>query len=205
MERFPMKRKRRAWYQMAAVMLIGLIAAGCFLVFLRFRNGVRIHAAQDIMTGAGMICYRQDDARWGDEKLGESRFTMRSSGCLVSCIASALSMGRGVEETPKTLNEKFSSEQVYDAEGNIQWGKLREVEDYQADVYQQVSADIIDDCLLEGKYPIVRVRMKGIGSFHYVLVVGAENGEYLCMDPLQDDVTKLADYGNRVYGIRCVY
>lgn len=194
---------RRRW--MLAGILIFLALAGGAFVFLRFRNGVRIEARQNIMTAADIICYRQDDVRWGDEKLGESRFTLRSSGCLVSCIASALSMGRGIEETPETLNEKFSSGKVYDAEGNIQWGRLGEVEDYQVKVYQEASADIVDTCLSEGRYPIVRVRVKGIGNFHFVLVVGAENGEYLCMDPLQDGITALGDYGNRIYGIRCVY
>lgn len=197
-----MGRKRR-W--VPAVLAVCLIFAGIIFVFLRFRSGVRIQASQDIMAAADIVCYRQDDVRWDDEKLGESRFTLRSSGCLTSCIASALSMGRGVEETPETLNEKFSLGQVYDAEGNIQWGKLREVEDYQVDVYQEVSADIIDSCLLEGKYPIVRVRMKGVGNFHYVLIIGAQNGEYLCMDPLRDEVTGLAAYGSRIYAIRCVY
>ena len=197
--------KRGRQRRMLAGVLIFLALAGCAFVFLRFRNGVRIRAGQDFVTGADIVCYRQDDVRWGDDRLGESRFTLRSSGCLVSCIASALSMGRGEEETPETLNGKFSSEGVYDEEGNIQWGKLRELGDYQVDVYQEISAELVDACLAEGKYPIVRVRVNGIGNFHFVLVAGAENGEYLCMDPLQDGIMQLRDYGSRIYGIRCVY
>lgn len=200
-----MSGKRCTQRRMLAGFLIVLALSGGAFVILRFRNGVRIEARQEIMTVADIICYRQDDVRWGDDRLGESRFTLRSSGCLVSCMASALSMGRGKEETPETLNEKFTAGRVYDGEGNIQWERLRELGDYQADVYQEVSAELVDACLSEGKYPIVRVRVHGIGSFHFVLVVGAENGEYLCMDPLQDGITRLRDYGNRIYAIRCVY
>ena len=75
---------------------------------------------------------------------------------------------------------------------------------YQVEVYQDVSADIIDACLSEGRYPIVRVRMYMLGNIHYVLIVGMQDGEYQCMDPLQDKLMKLSSYGNRVYAIRCV-
>lgn len=41
------------------------------------------------------------------------------------------------------LNSIFSENNVYDAEGNIQWGQISE---------------------MDGKYPIVRVRMSGVGN-----------------------------------------
>lgn len=47
--------------------------------------------------------------------------------------------------------------------------------------------------------------MRGIGNFHYVLIIGSEEGEYLCLDPLEDEVTRLSRYGNRVYSFRCVW
>lgn len=151
-----------------------------------------------------MILYRQDDARWGKERLGDSKYTMASSGCLVSSIASALSMESGEERTPGTLNAEFCAGDVYDAEGNLQWEQLSALHKYQVEVYQDVSADIIDACLSEGRYPIVRVRMYMLGNIHYVLIVGMQDGEYQCMDPLQDKLMKLSSYGNRVYAIRCV-
>lgn len=73
-----------------------------------------------------------------------------------------------------------------------------------AEVFADVSSTEIEECLESGNYPIVRVRVKGVGSFHYVLIVGRRDGEYLCMDPLEDNVTKLSDYGNRVYAVRLV-
>ena len=184
-----------------------LLFAGIVFVCFRLRGGVQVKAPRDgdILSDEEAVLYRQDDERWGAERLGDSKYTMASSGCLVSCIASALSMEGGEEETPGSLNEKFSGMQAYDAEGNLQWQSLSGGGEYRADVYGEVSADIIDACLLQGHYPIVRVRMYALGNVHYILIVGAEDGEYLCMDPLRDEITRLSDYGSRVYAVRCVY
>lgn len=187
------------------VVLCFLLAGAAFISF-RLRGGVQIKASQDedILPDAEVVFYRQDDERWADDPLGESEYTMRSSGCLVSCIASAVSMESGEEETPGILNAEFSAGKVYDSEGNLQWEPLSELGEYQVDVCSEVSSELIDAFLSEGHFPIVRVRMYVLGNIHYVLIIGAEDGEYLCMDPLQDGVVKLSYCGNRVYGMRCV-
>lgn len=153
-----------------------------------------------------IVLFRQDDKRWAEDKLGSSDYSMQKSGCLVTCIAAALSMS-GETVTPESLNELFSSGGVYDSEGNLQWENLRQLDrgnSYDAEVYTAVSEDILQDCLEHGKFPIARVRMRGIGNFHYVLIVKLEDGTYYCMDPLEDELQPLSHYGNRVYAIRCV-
>ncbi|MCI8737234.1 MAG: hypothetical protein HFI11_09705 [Lachnospiraceae bacterium] len=189
----------------AAVMFGVLLIITGFL-YLRLRNGTQIKAPREkeILSETEPVLYRQDDERWGEDRLGDSRFTMRSSGCLVSSIASAVSMESGMEETPGALNEKFSDRQVYDSEGNLQWEQLNALGEYRVDVYREVTSEVIDTCLSEGGYPIARVRMYALGNIHYVLIVGVQDGEYLCMDPLQDKLMKLSSYGNRVYALRCV-
>lgn len=189
-----------------AAVIFGILLVIAGFLYLRLRNGVQIKAPQDkeIWSGAEPVLYRQDDERWGEEKLGDSEYTMRSSGCLVSSIASAVSMESGAEVTPGALNEHFSGERVYDTAGNLQWERLNDLGEYHVDVYGEASAEVIDTCLSEGRYPVVRVRMYALGNIHYVLIVGAQDGEYLCMDPLQDGIMKLSSYGNRVYAVRCV-
>lgn len=189
----------------AAVMFGVLLIITGFL-YVRLRNGTQIKAPreEEILSETEPVLYRQDDERWGEDRLGDSRFTMRSSGCLVSSIASAVSMESGMEETPGALNEKFSDRQVYDNEGNLQWEQLNALGEYRVDVYREVTSEVIDTCLSEGGYPIARVRMYALGNIHYVLIVGVQDGEYLCMDPLQDKLMKLSSYGNRVYALRCV-
>lgn len=182
-----------------------IVLAFIAVAFLRFRGGMLIKPSFDIAPDTDIICYRQDDSRWADELLGNSKYTLESSGCLVSCIASALSMEYGIEETPSTLNARLSSDGVYDSEGNMQWEGLRQTTGYQVDLPSDISSNMIDSYLSRGIYPIVRVRMYALGNVHYVLIVEAENGRYRCMDPLKDELTDLADYGNRIYAVRCVY
>lgn len=181
----------------------GILAAGFFVV--RLRGSVVVKPGGMQWCVGEVAAYRQDDEIWGEDTLGDSRFTMRSSGCLVTCIASAVSMETGKEMTPGVLNQIFSENHVYDREGNIQWAAVDRIEGYQTGVFDKVSEAEIAQCLAAGHYPIVRVRMHGLGSFHYVLIVGSEDGEYVCIDPLEDGLTRLSDYLNRVYAVRVVW
>lgn len=189
--------------------IIGLLAIGVIfivggLAFWRLRGGVRIKPSDDLKASGHVIFYRQDDEAWAKDLLGDSSYTMKSSGCLVTCIASAVSAG-GETVTPGELNALLSENAVYDGEGNMQWAGLAELEGYHVAVYPNVSNKDIEKCLKDGHYPIVRVRVRGIGNVHYVLITGVKDGEYLCMDPLKDELTKLSDYLGRVYAVRCVW
>lgn len=172
----------------------------CFVMFIRFRGSVKVYSNRDIDISENFTFYRQDNDLWAGDYLGESSFTMKKSGCLVTCIASAMNVD------PKTLNEQFSLHNVYDSEGNLLWGNLKNFDDsYHVEVFSEISGEILMDCLNNDRFPIVRVRMHGLGNFHYVLIVKAEDGIFYCMDPLQDKVMPLSEYGNRVYAVRCVY
>lgn len=172
----------------------------CFVMFIRFRGSVKVYPNRDIDISENFTFYRQDNDLWAGDYLGESSFTMKKSGCLVTCIASAMNVD------PKTLNEQFSLHNVYDSEGNLLWGNLKNFDDsYHVEVFSEISGEILMDCLNNNKFPIVRVRMHGLGNFHYVLIVKAEDGIFYCMNPLQDKVMPLSEYGNRVYAVRCVY
>lgn len=185
-------------------LLIGLIALAAGFFAVRLRGSVVVKPRQTKLTMGEVVSYQQDNKLWADDTLGDSRFTMRSSGCLVTCIASAVSMETKKKITPHILNKIFSENQVYDSEGNIQWAAIDKIEGYHTEVFGEVSEAAIMECLAGGCYPIVRVRIHGFGSFHYVLIVGIEDGEYICMDPLESNLTKLTDYLNRVYAVRVV-
>lgn len=198
-----MKKKKKMIIKILVTTAIIITLAALFLGF-RLRSSVVVRADQTEIPPHDVTVYRQDDARWADDVLGESAFTMKSSGCLVSCIASAVSMESGTDMTPGELNKIFTESNVYDSEGNIQWSALDNINGYSAQVYSSVSQQEIDHCLTAGHYPIVRVRVGAVGNFHYVLIVGAENGDYVCMDPLKDELTKLSQYAGRVYAVRMV-
>lgn len=196
------QRKRYLQLVLLSVAVI-LGVLGC-LAFLKFRNSVRVSPSKEYSVDEQVVLYRQDNEEWADNKLGESTYSMAGSGCLVSCIASAVS-NEGNVITPGELNIIFSENNVYDAEGNIQWGQILAMSGYQVEVFETPSNDCIEECLNDGKYPIVRVRMRGVGNFHYVLIVGTKEDAYICMDPLEDELTALSQYGNRIYAVRCVW
>lgn len=186
------------------ILFIGIIVAASALFCFRVRHGVVVKTDKPEVISHEVIAYRQDDERWAKDQLGDSSFTMKSSGCLVSCIASAVSMERMEEVTPGELNAIFSEYNVYDGEGNIQWAAIENIDGYSVYVYNDVEEQVIYQWLSEGHYPIVRVRVSGVGNWHYVLVVGLEDQEYICMDPLKDELTGLSQYLSRVYAVRVV-
>ena len=196
-----LEKKRKILFIIAFIICLLIGIAG--FVLLRFRGSTVVYAGEDIVPNREIVLYRQDDEEWADETMGDSRYTIGKSGCLVTCIASAVTMMQG-EKTPYALNAEFSLQNVFDAEGNILWNNLRNTGEYQVDVFPEAMEEVLMECLGDGCYPIVRVRMYGLGNFHYVLVVKAEEGEFYCMDPLEDELTTLSKYWNRIYAVRCV-
>lgn len=184
------------------LLLMLLILSFILFCVIRFRGSKVVRPDENINITENIVFFRQDDSNWYSDKLGSSSYNMKSSGCLVSCIASALSMS-GEDISAGNLNRRLSEQNVYDSEGNLLWNNLREI-GYEVEVFSEVSESILLQCLQQNQFPIVRVRVKGIGSFHYVLIVKAENQMFYCMDPLQDGLIPLSDYGNRVYAVRCV-
>ena len=200
------KKIKRTWrIGIVCIVLFTVLVIGLF--FMRMRNGVKIEAHNEFEIVNDFERYRQDDEAWAEDRLGDSEYTMTSSGCLVTCIASAMS-SYGMELDPGEMNRLFSENNVYDEAGNLLWENLNKLDSFGVDVFPQVEGNsyiYIDMCLQGGWCPIARVRMHGIGSFHYVWIVGAEDGEYICMDPLEDELTSLSEYGNRIYALRAVW
>lgn len=197
------RRGRRLILYLVGIALLAVLAAAVFFA-LRVRGSVAVHAEKEIMPDGETAYFRQDDERWAEERLGNSRYTMKNSGCLVCCITSAIVMGGETGETPFTVNERFTRQGAYDSEGNILWDNLRNIGGYEVEVFDRADEELLLKCLGEGKYPIVRVRVNGVGNFHYVLITGARDGGFYCMDPMKDGERSLSEYGNRIYAARTV-
>lgn len=188
--------------------IIGILCLTAIVVgtqVYKNRNGINVKCEKDHPVSEGLVSYRQDDPTWKDIHLGDSEYTMGSSGCITTCIATAISETEGAMD-PGQLAVLLSNENVFDDEGNMQWTELNDLAGFHADVYSYVNAEYIEDCLSKGRYPIVKVHCNSLFSYHhFVLIVGSRDGEYICMDPLKDSLTKLSDYGNRIYSVRCVW
>ena len=110
--------------------------------------------------------------------------------------------------TAGELNQIFSEKQVYNQQGDIVWGRIEEVmPDVGVSVAGTVDGEQIEALLDEGRYPIVKVKVGGDGASHWVLIVGSDEGGYLCIDPLKEDgeLVPLSRHGGVVYRMRCVY
>ena len=200
-----------------------VVLAGCVVVcvsgavFWKLRNqgmdkAVAIKPEKDYPIGK-VTGYCQKDEEWKENTLGKSVYRMGGSGCLVSCIASGLSSqwenyGIGKVITAGELNQLFGEMEVYNQQGEIIWKRVEEaLPEAKVLVPASVEGDEIEELLAQGCYPAVKVKINGEGTAHWVLLVGSEDGEYLCMDPLEEDggVVPLSRHGGVVYRMRCVY
>lgn len=158
--------------------------------------------------------FYQKDSHWKNDNLGTSKYKMSDSGCLTCCIASVFVMKEYSADNlaenynAGDVNKYFSENNVYDAEGNIQWNELENLTGLTVEKTEEsdITDDTLDKYLKSGYYPIVKVRVNGDGNYHFVLVVGKSDGEYQCMDPLKDDdkTVPISAYKNRIYAVRCL-
>lgn len=193
----------------AAVCVV--LAAGAFLFLSRRRGSGEGIALEPLSqySAEHVPCYRQKDPLWGKDKLGDSSYTMSGSGCLTTCIAAALTAQHPAAEplTPGELNRLFSEAGVYNASGDIVWGKIKDaLPETEVLVASGVDNREIDQMLAEGKYPAVRVKVHGRGAWHWVLIAGTDENGYLCMDPLNGDekLIPFSDHGGVAYSMRTV-
>lgn len=163
-------------------------------------------------TPENIVYFYQKNPAWQSDALGNSVYTMGDSGCLTCCVAAILQMQEipvddlAADADAGAVNRFFSEKCIYDGEGNLQWDVLEQVTG--VSVVKQEASELddgaLDAYLAQGHYPIVRVRVGGDGSYHYVLIVCSRDGEYWCMDPLEETQTlvPLSAFGGKVYAVR---
>ena len=163
-------------------------------------------AAQQDYAVADVEFFLQNDPQWAGETLGDSQYGMGGSGCLVCCIAASLD-AQGFDTDPGLLNAAFSEHSVYNSEGEVLWNNIAEaVPGARAELPDRVDTDRLEEAVAQGLFPIVKVKYKGSGYQHWVLIIGAADGEYLCMDPLNADKKPLplSAHGGAIYRYRIV-
>lgn len=150
--------------------------------------------------------FLQNDPRWASDTLGASAYKMAGSGCLVSSVASSL-CAQGMDTDPGRLNELFTENGVYSDEGDILWDKLsKAIPDISITAPTRADKKSLERAVADGLIPIVKVKYKGSGYQHWVLLIGADENGYLCMDPLHPDKEPLplSAHGGVIYRYRIV-
>lgn len=145
----------------------------------------------------------QNDSRWSEDLLGNSRYSMGGYGCLVSVLATSIT-DLGYKINAGDLNRKFSEYGIFTNQGEVIWYKISEVFPDVRYRYQRIfNSGTFENDLREGKLPIVMVKYNKTGVFHWVLIVGADENDFLIVDPLNGskDYMRLSKHGN-VYAYR---
>ena len=165
-------------------------------VYLKPSQDFEIHDVQHFL---------QSDAEWGSDLIGDSTSSLAGAGCLVACAASAVT-DLGISVTPGEFNAKMAAASGY--QGNMLiWHKINDVFpeiDYK---YSRIpSSATIEKDLKSGLLPIINVKYMGSGVTHWVLVVGAKDGEFLVYDPLNIDKKPIAlSTHGKVFAYRALF
>lgn len=125
-------RKRKRFQFFIVLLLLGiLLILFAAVLLLRLRGSVALKPSKLELPAQSITAYRQDEAAWADDLLGESSYTMASSGCLVTCIASAVSMETGTAITPGSLNAIFQRIMYMTVRGTFSGRRWRRWKDLQ--------------------------------------------------------------------------
>lgn len=147
--------------------------------------------------------FLQNDPQWKDELLGDSGQNLARIGCLVSVLASDIDY-LGYKTNPADLNRLFNANGVYTNSGEVIWNKISEaIPNIKYDYMRVFTSRTLENDLKNGRLPIVKVRYNKTGIFHWVLVIGSDNQDFLIMDPLNPNkkAIRLGTHG-RVYAYR---
>ena len=207
-------KKFRQYYQkkpsllicITVILTVTVIIGAVFAIYIARTyyiksKGIQLKASMD-HEAKSIQYYLQSDPEWASENIGASSRQIGGAGCLITCVASAIT-DLGVVATPKDVNAKLTEVGGYQT-ADLIWYKINEAFakiDYK---YSRVfSSATIDNDLKAGLLPIVNVKINGNGATHWLLIIGAKNGEFLAFDPLNKDrePINLSKHGN-VYAYR---
>lgn len=187
----------------AMIMIVG-IGLGTYVGSVLWIKKVGIHVQpKSVIPPVSIRYFLQNDPEWKSDRLGSSNYTLGGSGCLVTVLAASMNH-LGVKIDPQKLNNLFTDKGVYTGSGEIIWYKIKDAVPEIDYSYQRVfHRTTLENDLKQGKLPIIQVKYYSTGIFHWVLVVGTDEDDFLIMDPLQQDkkFIKLSTHG-RIYAYR---
>ena len=177
-------KKRKTWI----ALLITLLAVAALVIALPFGRAFVIKNYGIDLTPNGEIplhevkAFLQNDASWAQDKLGASSFGMGGHGCLVCCVASAM-CALGMETDSGKLNKLLFEKGVYTPDGDIIWSNLKAL-GLTYDYNNDFDASVLEKHLQNGLLPMVKVKYKGKGAYHWVLVTGSTQEDFMVIDSL---------------------
>lgn len=152
--------------------------------------------------------YQVSDMDWKDQILGDTGKTIEQRGDLLCCVCSVLSMAdkneKKTEYTPDKLNNILSEIDGYEEDGAVRGSVLKEIAENvkyhdRIDTRLQGEKLVRDQKSPDAVYDIVKVKKNGDDRWVVITGLSKDKKKYQCVDPKEESVTYLSDYGNRVY------
>lgn len=127
--------------------------------------------------------FRQNDPRWGRDRLGPTEATLGAEGCALTSAAMVLA-SYGIDTDPPRLNRFVTDHHGFTPQGWLYWEAAAALApDRVQHVYEDLPTyHLIDWNLSVGNPVIVRVRMPS-GITHFVVIAGKDGYDYLIRDP----------------------
>ena len=198
-----LKGKKKIVISLIVVVCMLVLSVGYYVGMSRMikYNGRELTPAKDY-TVKDITHYLQNDPKWTEDNVGNSTKKMGGVGCLVSCVASCIS-DLGTLVDPQEVNNKLKAVDGFE-DALLIWYKINEAipeVDYE---YSRIfSSGTIEKYLKKDLLPIVNVKYHGGGVSHWVVIIGAKDGEFLIYDPLNSskEPMPLSTHG-KVYAYR---
>jgi hypothetical protein len=149
--------------------------------------------------------FRQNDPRWGRDRLGPTENTLGAEGCAVASAAMVLAT-YGIDTDPQRLNRFVTEQDGYTPRGWIYWEKAAALApDRVEHVYEDLPTYyLMDRNIADGNPLIVRVRL-ACGMTHFVVIAGKDGFDYLVRDPgggASKGLYPLRELGSKIEALR---
>ncbi|MEQ1859505.1 MAG: C39 family peptidase [Chthoniobacteraceae bacterium] len=149
--------------------------------------------------------FRQNDPRWGRDRLGPTENTLGAEGCALASAAMVLA-SYGIDTDPPRLNRFVNSIDGYTPTGWLYWEAAAAIAPERVQhVYEDLpSYRLIDSQLAAGNPVIVRLRYPH-GVTHFVVIAGKQGYDYLVRDPgagASKGLYPLREFGSPIEALR---
>jgi hypothetical protein len=204
MKRIKNKKIRTTILVICALLFAAAAGGGYYALRAKGIIGVTLTPSQDYEVHP-VAYYLQNDPLWSDDKIGTTSRNLGGAGCLISCVASAIT-DLVSTMTPGELNKLLTDVGGYSG-ADLIWYKISEAVPSVTYTYSRIfTARTIENDLKQGLLPIMNVKYRGGLVSHWVLIVGAEDGDFLVYDPLSSDQEPIPlSVHGKVYAYRVLH
>jgi hypothetical protein len=149
--------------------------------------------------------FRQNDPRWGRDRLGPTEATLGAEGCALTSAAMVLA-SYGIDTDPQRLNRFVTDMHGFTPQGWLYWEAAASLApDRVRHVYEDLPTYHLIDANLAHRNPvIVRLRQPN-GITHFVVLAGKDGYDYLVRDPgrgADKGLYPLREFGSPIEALR---